>query len=190
MPKKHKKLNLRWKFEKIYLLEKFSVKNVFPQKVPLEFLSPVLITLLTFFRQKSLFSTEFLKNLPPPPAPRSEKTYQTEHFSRKFFFLEKLIWTDKDTILTFCFQSSKNICRVSREKEKVLKTLIQTKNDRLPKKTLQIFRIQFWQSCWNFSKRVRNFAPKFYKNKLLNFRKSYPIASIFLSEKFSMKKLL
>ena len=41
-------------FEKIHLLEKFSEKHVFPQKVPLEALSPVLINLLTIFA-KSLF---------------------------------------------------------------------------------------------------------------------------------------
>ena len=56
-------------FEKIYLLQKFSEKHVFPQKVLLEGLSPVLITLLKIFRQKSVFSTEFKNNSLPHPDP-------------------------------------------------------------------------------------------------------------------------
>ena len=118
-------------FEKIYLLQKFSEKHVSPQKAPLEALSHVLITLLTIFRQKSVFSTEFKKNSFFHPAPRSEKRYQTEHFPWKISFSEKFIWTEKDTILTICFQTSKNICRMSR---KSLEDIDSTKKkDRLPK---------------------------------------------------------
>ena len=65
MPKNDKKLKICWTFEKIYLLKKFSEKHDFPQKVPLEALSPVLITLLKIFRQKFVFSTKFKKNSPP-----------------------------------------------------------------------------------------------------------------------------
>ena len=64
------------------------------------------------------------------------------------------------------------------------------KKDRLPKKTLQICGIQFWQSCWNFSKKVRNFAPKLYQNKLLDFRESYSTAYRFPGKKIAMKKLI
>ena len=46
------------------------------------------------------------------------------------------------------------------------------KKDLLPKKTLQICSIQFWQSRWNVSKIVPNFAPEFYENKPLDFRKN------------------
>ena len=47
--------------------------------------------------------------------------------------------------------------------EKVLKTMSQPRKDRLPKKPSRFEKIQFWQSCWNFSKIVRNFAPKFHE---------------------------
>ena len=77
-------------FEKIYLLEKFSEKHFFPQKVPQETLSPVLIALLTFFRQKSVFSTKFKKKNPtprPPPPPfwkeLSNWTFIQELFPRR-----------------------------------------------------------------------------------------------------------
>ena len=102
-------------FEKFYLLENFSEKHDFPQKVPLEALSPVLISLPTFFRQKSVFSTEFKKNSLSHPAPGLKNVTKLNIFPGKNFFSEKSIWTDKDTILTICFQSSKNICRVSRK---------------------------------------------------------------------------
>ena len=155
MPKNDKKLKLSWMFEKIYLLEKFSEKHVFPQEVPLEALSPVLITLPTFFRQKSLFSTECKKNSLSLPAPGLKNVTKLNIFPGKSFFSEKSIWTDKDTILTICFQSSKNICPMSRKSLK--------ENDSTRKKTiyldkaLQICASQFWQSCWSFLTIVRFF---------------------------------
>ena len=54
LQKNDKKLKLCWMFEKLYLSEKFLEIHVFPQKVPLEALRHVLITLLTIFA-KSLF---------------------------------------------------------------------------------------------------------------------------------------
>ena len=57
-------------------------------------------------------------------------------------------------------------------------------------KTLRICAIQFWQSCWNVSKKVRNFAPKIYENKRLDFRKSYSTACKFPGKKIAMKKLI
>ena len=148
----------------------FSEKRVLPQKVALETLSPVLTTLLTIFRQKSNFSTKFWKTPPPPPCPPFwKKNIKLNTVPEINFFQEKFIWAEKDTILTICFQTSKNICRMSR---KSLENSDSTKKKhRLPKKTLQICRIQFWQSCWNFSKIVRNFAPKFYEYKVLDFQK-------------------
>ena len=131
------------------------------------------------FSAKSPFFPQNSEKL--PPAPHSEKKYQTELFSRNKKFLEKFIWTNKDTILTICFQSSKNICRMSR---KSLEDNESTKKDRLPKKTLQICRIPFWQSCWNFSKIVRNSAPKFYEIKRLDFWKKF--SNCFIS--FQVKK--
>ena len=121
------------------------------------------------FPPKVRFYHRILKKLSQPPPP-FWNCYQTEHFSRKFLFLEKFIWTDKDTILTICFQISKNICRMSR---KSLEDIDSTKKKTVyPNKIPQIWRIQFRQSCWTFSKIVRIFAPKFYGNKVLDFRNS------------------
>ena len=160
-------------FEKNYFQEIFSEKRALPQKVALETLSPVLTTLLTIFRQKSNFSTKFWKTPPPPlapPPPFWKKNMKLIIFPEINFFQEKFIWADKETILTICFQSSKNICRMSRISFEDNES---TKKDRLPKKTLHICRIQFSQSCWNFSKIVRNFALKFHENKHLDFRKKF-----------------
>ena len=191
MPKNDKKLKLCWTFEKIYLLEKFYGKTCLSSKSPSGSVESRSDNPPDNFLPKLRFFHKFLKkSSPPPPRPLSEKKYQSEHFSRKIFFLEKLIWPDKDAILTICFQSSKNICRVSRRSEKVLKTLIQPKKDRLPKEKHPDFRIQFWQSCWGFSKMVRNFAPICYEKKCSISEKSYPFAYNFPGKKISMKKLL
>ena len=109
-----KKQKLCWMFEKIYLLQKFSEKHVSPQIVRLETLTPLLITLLTIFDQKTVFSTELKKNLSPTPPPVLTNLSKLNIFPGKNFFSEKFIWTDKDTTLTICFQSSKNISRKSR----------------------------------------------------------------------------
>ena len=140
----------------------FSEKRVLPQRVALETLSPVLTTLLTVSCQKSNFSTNFEK-LAPPLAPLSEKkNIKLNIFPGINYFQEKFIWADEDTFLTICFQSSQNICRISR---KSLEDNESNKKNVYPKKTLQICRIQFWQSCWNFSGIVRNFAPKTHENR-------------------------
>ena len=58
-------------------------------------------------------------------------------------------------------------------------------------KTLRICAIQFWQSCWNVSKKVRDFAPKFHENKSLDFRKE--LSNCLYSSrqiKVSIKKML
>ena len=163
----------------------FSEKHVFPQKVPLEALSPVLITLLTIFRQKSVFSTE-LKKLSPPPRPPFWKM-----LSNWTFFQENLFsWRSLSGLIktpfwqsVFKFQKTSAECL-----EKVLKTLIQPKKDRLPKQNLQICRIHFRQSCWTF--------PKQYVILLLTFREAkcsisengYPIAYNFPGKKSPWKK--
>ena len=121
------------------------------------------------FPPKVQFCHKTLKNSNPPCPPFWKKNIKLNIFPGKNYFQEKFIWTDKDTILTICFQTSKNICRMSR---KSLKNIDSTKKkDRLPKKTLKICTIYFWRSCWNFSKTVRNFAPNFYENKVLDFQK-------------------
>ena len=173
-------------FEKKIFIGNFSEKHVFPQKVPLETLSPFLITPLTIFRQKTVLSTK-LWNPPPPPLlpPFWKKTIKLNIFQGIKFFQEQCIWTDKDTILTICFRSSKNICRKSR---KCLEDIHSIKKNHLPEKTLQVFTIHFWQSCWSFSKILRDFVPKFYENTLLDFQKKYPIAYNFPGKKIAMKK--
>ena len=70
------------------------------------------------FPPKLRFFHKFLKKSLPRPRPLSEKKYQSEHFSRKIFFREKLIWTDKNTILTICFQSSKKSAECLEEVKK------------------------------------------------------------------------
>ena len=151
----------------------FSEKRVLPQKVALETLSPVLTTLLTIFRHKSKFSTKFWKTPPtepPPPLPPFWKKLSNWTFSQEQIFSRRSF---SGQIKTQFWQSAFKAQKTSGEcLEKVLKTMSQPKKDRLPKKNLQICRIQFWQSCWNFSKKVRNFAPKFYENRLLDFRKT------------------
>ena len=72
-------------FEKIHLLEKFSEKHFFPQKVPRETLSPVLIALLTFSRQKSVFSTKFKKKIQLPAPPPFWKEISNWTFIQEFF---------------------------------------------------------------------------------------------------------
>ena len=124
--KKRQKLKLCWMFEKIFLSEKNFGNTCLPSKSPSGSVESLSDNPPDHFPPKLRFLHKFLKKT-LPPRPLSEKKYQCEHFSRKIFFLEKLIWTDKDTILTICFQSSKNICRVSRRSEKILKTLIQPK---------------------------------------------------------------
>ena len=152
----------------------FSEKRVLPQRVALETLSPVLTTLLRVSCQKSNFSTKFWKtSLPPPPPPPLppflKKNIKMDIFAGINFFQGKFIWADEDTFLTICFQSSQNICRTSR---KSLEDNESNKKKRLPKKTLQICRIQFWQSCWNFWGIVRNFAN--FDNLLSRFKKHLP----------------
>ena len=96
---------------------KFFAKTRLSSKSHSETLSPFLITPLTVFRQNTILPTK-LWNPPPPPrsCPRSEKkTIKMNIFPGINFFQEKFIWADKDTILTICFQSSKNICRKSRK---------------------------------------------------------------------------
>ena len=131
----------------------FSEKHVFPQEVPLETLSPFPITQLTIFRQKTVLSTK-LWNPPPTPAVALKKTIKLNIFPGIKFFQEKFFWTDKDTILTICLQTSKNICRMSR---KSLENIDSTKKkDRLPKKPSR-------------------FAPSSFDNHTETFRKQYVI---------------
>ena len=154
---------------------KFSEKRVLPQKVALEKLSPVLITPLTIFRQKSNFSTKFWKTPPPPPCPpfwkKNIKLYIVPEIN---FFQEKFIWTDKDTILTICFQTSKNICRMSR---KNLENIDSTKKkDRLPKKPSRFAPSSFDNHAETFQKQYVISLLNFTKTKSSISKKSYPIA--------------
>ena len=55
------------------------------------------------------------KTLSPTPPPVLKNLSKLNIFPGKNFFSEKFIWTDKDTILTICFQSSENICPMSRK---------------------------------------------------------------------------
>ena len=131
----------------------FSEKHVFPQEVPLETLSPFPITQLTIFRQKTVLSTK-LWNPTPTPTVALKKTIKLNIFPGIKFFQEKFFWTDKDTILTICLQTSKNICRMSR---KSLENIDSTKKkDRLPKKPSR-------------------FAPSSFDNHTETFRKQYVI---------------
>ena len=150
-----------------------SEKRVLPQKVALETLSPVLTTLLTIFRQKSNFSTKFWKT-PPPPCPFLKKNIKLNIVPEINFFQEKFIWTDKDTILTICFQSSKNICRMSR---KSLENIDSTKEkDRLPKKPSRFAPSSFDNHAETFQKQYVISLLNFTKTKSSISKKSYPIA--------------
>ena len=82
------------------------------------------------FPPKNRFVHKIVK--PPHPLPPFlKKNIKLNIFPGINFFQEKFIWADKDTILTICFQFQKT----SAERlEKVYKTMIQPKKDRLPKK--------------------------------------------------------
>ena len=67
--KNEEKLKLCLLFEKLYLSEKFLEIHVFPQKVPLEALSHVLIILLTIFAKSLFFPQIFFKKFKPPRPP-------------------------------------------------------------------------------------------------------------------------
>ena len=152
-----------------------SEKRVLPQKVALETLSPVLTTLLTIFRQKSNFSTKFWKTPPPPPLPPFlKKNIKLNTVPEINFFQEKFIWAEKDTILTICFQTSKNICRMSR---KSLENSDSTKKkDRLPKKHSRFAPSSFDNHAETFQKQYVILLLNFTKTKSSISKKSYPIA--------------
>ena len=159
LAKKRQKFKFCWMFEKIYLSEKFSERHVSPQKVPLETLSPVLITLLTILRQKSVFSSKILKKILPTSPPFPEKITKLNIFPGNFFSWRSLYGQLK----TQFWKSVFKVRKTSAESlGKVLKTLIQPKKTGYLK-TLRICRIQSWQSCWNFSGIVPIFAPKFHE---------------------------
>ena len=187
MSKNDKKLKLCWKFEKKLFLGCFSEKRVLPQKAALETLSPVLTTLLTIFGQKSVFSKDFKKNLSPTPPPVLKNVSKLNSFPGKNFFSEKFIWTDKDTILTICFQSSENICPMSR---KSLEKIDLTKKNRL-----------HWQISPDLCNPVLTILLKLFNDSTifsLIFTKTNRSISekviqlliIFKAKKVSMKKLL
>ena len=139
------------------------------------------------FPPKNRFIHKIVKPPPPAPAPVLKKTIKLNIFQGIKFFQEQCIWTDKDTFLTICFRSSKNICRKSR---KCLEDIHSIKKKHLPEKTLQVFTIHFWQSCWSFSKILRDFVPKFYENTLLDFQKNIQLLIISQVKKIAMKKKL
>ena len=149
----------------------FSEKRVLPQKVALETLSPVLTTLLTILRQKTVFSTKIWKN-PPAHAPRSQKNYQTEHFSGDKNISRRSV---SGQIKTQFWQSAFKVQKTSAEcLEKFLKTLIQ------PRKKTVYLKKPSWivPSCFDnhaeFFQKQCFFVPNFYENRynrLLDFRK-------------------
>ena len=120
------------------------------------------------FPPKVRFFHKNLKNSPLPPILK-------KIIKLNIFPVIKFSWRNlSGQTKTQFWQSAFKVQKTSAEcLEKVLKTMIQPKKDRSPKKTLQVCRIQFWQSCWNFSKKVRKFAPNFYENKRLDFRKKF-----------------
>ena len=65
------------------------------------------------FAPKVRFFLENLKKILPTSPPFPEEIMKLNIFPGKILFLEKLIWTDKDTILPICFESLKDICWMS-----------------------------------------------------------------------------
>ena len=159
MPKNDKKLKLCWMLEKFIFWNNFRQnmsflrKSIWSSRVPFCWLSWQFSTNSPFLPSDSKKT--------PPPAPRSEKHSSNStffQFQGKFFSRRSL----SGQIKTQFWQSVFKVQKTSAEGlEKVLQTLIQTKKDRLPKKTSRFVESSFSQSCWNFSKIVRNFAPKF-----------------------------
>ena len=120
--------------------------------------------------------------LPPLPAPFLRKNIKVNIFPGKFFSWRNLY----GLIKTQFSQSAFKVQKTSAEcLEKVLKTLIQPRKNRLPKENPPEFRIQFWQTCWGFSKMVRNFAPKCYEKKCSISETNYPIAYNFPGKKIA-----
>ena len=131
------------------------------------------------FPPKIRFFHKILKKNPTPRPPRSEKNYQTEHLSRNFFLGEayKDRWRHNFDNLFLKFKKHRRVSR------KCLEDKDSTKKDRWPKKTVQIFTIQLWQSCWNFPKIVRIFALKLHE-QIAQFPKKF----IQLLKTFQVKK--
>ena len=127
------------------------------------------------FPPKVQFFHQNLKNSTPPPCPPFwKKNIKLNIVPEINFFQEKFIWTDKDTILTICFQSSKNICRMSR---KSLENIDSTKKkDRLPKKPSRFAPSSFDNHAETFQKQYVISLLNFTKTKSSISKKSYPIA--------------
>ena len=106
-----------------------------------------------------------LKNSPCPPF--WKKNIKLNIVPEINFFQEKFIWEEKDTILTICFQTSKNICRMSR---KSLENIDSTKKkDRSPKKPSRFAPSSFDNHAETFQKQ--------YVILLLNFTKTKSLIS-------------
>ena len=93
--------------------------------------------------------------------PNSEENYQTEFFYRQISW-RKLSGQIKWQFCQFVFKIQKTSAE---SLEKVLMNSFKQKKTVYVDKTFRICAIQFSQSCWNFSKKVHNFAPKIYENR-------------------------
>ena len=151
---------------KIYRI--FFVKTCLTSKSSSGNVEPVLTTLLTILRQKSVFSTKIWKTPPPPAhAPVLKKLSNWTFFQGKFFSRRKVSLQIK----TQFSQSAFKVHKTSAEcLEKVLKTLIQ------PRKKTVYLKKSSWivPSC--FDNHVETFQ-KQYVFLFLNFRKTNPSTS-------------
>ena len=171
-------------FEKKLFIGCFSEKRVLAQKVALETLTPVLTTLLTIFRQKSVFSTKIRKIHPPPPRPCPPfwKNYQTEHFSGDKNFSRRSVSGQKKTQF---WQSAFKVQKTSAEcLEKALKTLISNKKeDRLPKNPPRFASSSFDNHAETFQKQYIFLFPIFTKTDCSISEKSIQLPKIFQVKK-------
>ena len=189
LQKNDKKLKLCWMFEKLYLSEKFLEIHVFPQKLPLEALSHVLITLLTIFAKSLFFPQIFLKKFNPPP-PHSKKNYQTEHFSRNFFSWRSLYGQINTQFWHFVFNVQKTSAECLEEVKKSWRHWFNQKKTVYLKKTLQTLESSFDNHAETFQKNYVNLLLIFTKTDCSISEKIFPIAYNFSGKKISMKKLL
>ena len=165
----------------------FSEKRVLPQKVALETLSPVLITLLTHFRQKSNFSTKFWKTTPHPLPPFLKKTSNWTLFQKQIFSRRNLSGQTK----TQFWQSAFKLQKTSAEcLEKVLKTLIQPRKKTVYlKKPSRFVESSFHNHAETFQKKYVILLLNFTKTNISISGKSFSTAYKFPGKKNFLEKI-